>query len=110
MPYYYAQIKNNIVVNLIESETEMPASQDLIETKYNTFTGINISKEKAGLASNFCAVGYIFDPEGQGFYPVQPYASWTLNRNIWRWEPPIPYPTDGNTYSWNEGVRNWVKL
>ena len=72
MPYYYAQIKDNIVFDLIESDTQMPTSPSFIETKYNTFTGINRSKEEAGLASNFCCIGYIFNPENQTFYPAQP--------------------------------------
>jgi hypothetical protein len=72
MPYYYAQIKGNIVFDLIQSDTEMPTSQSFIETKYNTLTGINKEKEAAGLASNFCCIGYIFNPENQTFRPVQP--------------------------------------
>jgi len=72
MTYYYAQIKDNIVFDLIQSDTEMPTSQSFVETKYNTLTGINKSKEAAGLASNFCGIGYVFNPENQTFYPVQP--------------------------------------
>jgi hypothetical protein len=72
MTYYYAQIKDNIVFDLIESDTQIPTNESFIETKYNTFTGINKSKEAAGLASNFCCIGYIFNPETQAFYPVQP--------------------------------------
>ena len=71
MTYYYAQIKDNLVFDLIQSDTEMPTSQSFIETKYNSLTGINKSKEAAGLASNFCGIGYIFDPDTQRFYPTQ---------------------------------------
>jgi hypothetical protein len=70
MPYYYAQIKDNIVFDLIESATQMPTSPSFIETKYNTFTGVNRSKEEAKLASNFCCIGYIFNPENQTFCPA----------------------------------------
>ena len=32
----------------------------------------------------------------------QPYDSWTLNTTTYEWESPIDYPTDGNTYIWDE--------
>lgn len=40
--------------------------------------------------------------------PVSPYPSWIWNGSSW--QPPIPYPTDGNTYMWDESTQQWVKV
>jgi len=34
--------------------------------------------------------------------------SWTLNQTTWEWKPPVPYPTDGKKYEWDEATLNWV--
>lgn len=37
---------------------------------------------------------------------VQPYPSWTWDGS--RWQPPVPYPEDGNDYQWDEPTQSWV--
>ena len=44
------------------------------------------------------------------FYAPQPYPSWVLNKTTWVWEPPVPYPTDGKVYNWDEATKNWVEV
>ena len=36
-----------------------------------------------------------------------PYPSWHLNSELGEWEPPVPYPTDGERYLWNEETISW---
>lgn len=38
------------------------------------------------------------------------YASWTFNEDTCRFDPPTPYPTDGNTYQWDEETLAWVEV
>jgi len=40
------------------------------------------------------------------FITPQPYPSWV--RSVSFWNAPIPMPTDGAMYSWNEETSNWV--
>lgn len=40
--------------------------------------------------------------------PAQPFASWTWNADAAMWIAPVPYPTDGADYLWNEGTGAWV--
>ena len=35
------------------------------------------------------------------------YASWTFNEETCMFDPPVPYPTDGKLYEWNESNQNW---
>ena len=36
------------------------------------------------------------------------YASWVFNADTCSFDPPIPHPTDGKVYNWDEGGVNWV--
>lgn len=41
--------------------------------------------------------------------PVSPFPSWTTYDPVLKqWFPPIPYPTDGGQYVWDEEVGGWV--
>lgn len=62
---------------------------------------------------NYAGIGFIFDPSAApngAFYSPQPYPSWTLNTNTYIWEPPVPYPTDGQGYYWDEDAQAWVNV
>ena len=37
------------------------------------------------------------------------FASWTFNEELCRFDPPVPYPTDGKVYVWDEPTTNWVE-
>lgn len=38
--------------------------------------------------------------------PPQPYPSWEWNEYYWK--SPVPPPTDGKLYDWDEAKQNWV--
>lgn len=37
------------------------------------------------------------------------FASWIFNEEMCRFEPPVPYPSDGKVYVWNEPATSWVE-
>ena len=49
----------------------------------------------------------VYDEALDAFYIPQPFPSWTLNTETCIWEAPIPYPTDGEVYYWDEDSRFW---
>jgi hypothetical protein len=57
---------------------------------------------------NYAGIGYTYDPQRDAFIPPKPFPSWILNEQTCLWEPPVPYPTDGNLYQWDESMTNWV--
>jgi len=59
---------------------------------------------------NYCGVGYTYDESRDAFIPPKPYESWLLNEDTCLWEPPIPYPTDGEMYTWDENEISWVLI
>ena len=115
---HFAQIDNNNIVtqvivvaneelldNGVESEVKGVAfCQSLFggnwkQTSYN-----------ANIRKNYAGIGYTFDAGKDAFIPPQPFASWVLDESTCRWEAPVPYPTDGKMYSWNEATLSWDEV
>jgi len=55
----------------------------------------------------YCAVGFFYNAEADVFVAPQPFASWTLDDN-YDWQAPVPYPTDGARYVWDEEMKVWA--
>ena len=70
-----------------------------VQTSYNN----NFRKKYAGIGDKFDALADVF------YNPVAPYPSWTLDDNF-DWQPPIPAPTDGKRYTWNEDAQSWDEV
>jgi len=66
-----------------------------VQTSYNG----NIRKHYAG-------IGYTYDVNRDAFIPPQPYPSWSLDADC-NWQPPVPMPSDGSFYAWNEEAQQW---
>jgi len=52
--------------------------------------------------------GFTYYPEAENFSAPQPYPSWILNTETYKWEAPMPQPDDGQGYKWNEETTSWV--
>lgn len=110
---HYAELDSNnkvirvIVVDNIYDETEeqgIAFCQSLLggnwkKTSYN-----------ATIRKNFAGPGYYYDPIRDAFIPPRPYPSWTFREDTCNWQPPQPYPTDGEMHVWDEFTGTWVKL
>lgn len=70
-----------------------------VQTSYNN----NFRKKYAG-------IGDKYDETLDAFIGVQPYPSWTLNSESCLWEAPVPQPTDGILYTWDEESLSWKQL
>ena len=95
---------NELIDNGVESEAKGIAfCQSLfpdttwVQTSYN-----------GRIRKNYAGVGYSYDLIRDAFIPPKPYASFVLNEETCLWEPPVPYPTDGERYLWNEEKLEWV--
>ena len=86
-------------------------SANWVQTSYNTRGGIHYGSDgkpdkNPQIGFNYAAEGYFWD--GTGFYAPQPFPSWTLNKNTYFWEAPIPYPDGKKLYNWDESSKSWV--
>jgi hypothetical protein len=111
---HFAEVINGIVKRVIVAEQNFIDSGAVgiptrwVQTSYNTHGGVH----KLGgtpLRKNYAGIGYTYDNQRDAFIPPKPYPSWNLNEDICLWDSPVPYPSDGNQYTWNENLREWEK-
>ena len=76
-------------------------------TSYNTIGGVH-KNGGTPLRKNYAGLGFIYDPNRDAFIPPKPYPSWNLNEESCIWNAPVPYPNDGQLYSWDESTKSWV--
>lgn len=93
-----------------------------IKTSYNTHGGVHYDPnsntrspdQSKALRGNYAGIGYTYDAVNDAFYaPLPsnqygPFNSWTVSAPTWEWTPPVPYPTDGQLYEWNDPSGQWV--
>ncbi|WP_096700642.1 hypothetical protein [Magnetospirillum sp. 15-1] len=62
----------------------------------------------ASIRYNFAGNGYTYDPGRDAFVPPRLGEDWVLDEATCRWDPPIPYPSDGGPYRWNKEDGGWI--
>ena len=83
----------------IEFLKNLTGHQIWVQTSYN-----------GKIRKNYAGIGYIYDSQRNVFIPPKPYPSWILNEETCLWEAPIPMPTDGKIYGWDENTKNWIEV
>lgn len=121
---HYAKVINGVVDKVIVAEASFfetfvdDSPGKWIQTSYNTRGGVhyqpntNIPSEdqSQALRKNFAGEGFTYDAELDAFIPFKVFESWVLNETTCLWEPPIPYPDDGNVYEWDEENIAWNQV
>jgi hypothetical protein len=59
---------------------------------------------------NYAGIGFFYDATNDAFVPPKPFDSWILDTSTYRWNPPTPYPNDGQPYSWDESSLSWIAI
>lgn len=62
------------------------------------------------IRKNYAGVGYAYDPVRDAYIPPQPFPSWTLNETTCRWDAPVPMPSGGGLWVWDESNQEWVEM
>jgi hypothetical protein len=118
MAHYAFLDQNNIVTEVIVGKNEGEDGIDWEQhygefrgqvckrTSYNTAAGVH-SSGGTPYRKNYAGIGYTYNAVRDAFIPPKPFASWALNEQSCQWEPPVPMPTDGERYSWNESTQAW---
>lgn len=121
---HFAKVRDGFVVDVIVAEPEFfdtfvdESAGQWIQTSYNTHGGKHYTEQEDGtrvesadqskaLRKNYAGIGFVYDHERDAFYEPQPYPSWTLDEDTCIWNPPTPYPTDGQFYTWDEDTTSW---
>ena len=109
---HWAKVEDGIVVQVnVVDDDFIQANPDRytgtwIKTSYNTLGGVHLLGGTP-LRKNYAGIGYTYDEVRDAFIPPKPFEKWILNEDTCRWEAPVPYPTDGKEYVWNDNKQEW---
>ena len=131
---YFAKVEPSLDAFKSLVSQVIRADQDFINTQvgtwvlcdYNTYGNVHYAPSPPAepgtpdggtpIRANYAGVGYTYDLNYTVgsypgvFYAPQPFPSWTLNTSTFLWEAPVPYPTDGKNYYWDEATQSWVLM
>lgn len=117
---HFAQLdeENKVIQVIVVHNNELMLDGEENETKGILFCkslfGENTKWKQTSYNGNFrknyAGYQYIYDAQRDAFIPPKPFNSWVLNETTCLWEPPLPYPTDGKFYNWNEETTSWVEI
>lgn len=117
---HFAQLdENNLVLQVIVINNADLLNEDGIEKEE---IGINFCKQLLGQNSNwvqtsyngqfrknYAGPGFYYDSQKDAFIPPKPYDDWVLNETLFQWDPPVPYPSDGKLYNWDQNNKLWLE-
>jgi hypothetical protein len=122
----FAKLDGNNVVTFVtvgrqeddglEAELTARTGDVYKQTSYNTLGGVHYTDgepsadQTQALRFNYAGIGYTYDETRDAFIPPQPYASWVLDEATCWWVAPIPMPTDGADYVWDEQATEWIEV
>ena len=90
----------------LEHELSARTGDTYRQTSYNTRGGVHLLGG-VPFRKNYAGIGYTYDEARDAFIPPQPWPSWLLDETTCLWEAPVPRPTDGGMYTWNETLQQW---
>jgi hypothetical protein len=100
-------VNNDAVDNLPFPESE-PIGVALCQSICGSNTIWKQTSRSSSFRKNYAASGYTYDLVMDAFIPPKIYPSWLLNTTTCQWQAPVPYPTDGDVYVWDEATLSWI--
>jgi len=115
---HFAEIdENNVVQRVI-----VVANKDTADANGNEVESIGVAfcqrllsgnwkqtSYNGNFRKNYAGIGYTYRADIDAFVAPQPFPSWVLDENA-QWQAPVPMPTDGKMYSWDEATQSWVEV
>ncbi len=107
---HFAEVdKDNKVLRVLVTDNKLP--NEGYDWLVENLGGIWVQTSyNSTIRKNFAGVGFTYDSDRDAFIAPKPYGSWLLNEESCQWEAPVPYPTDGRNYFWQEDVIDWTPI
>lgn len=106
--------ENNVVLRVLVGDNDDPNGDEgyqwLLDNLGGTWVQTSYNASLNGFRKNYAGIGFTYDEERDAFIPAKPFISWVLNEETCRWDAPVPQPTDGAVYTWNEITLSWDKI
>jgi hypothetical protein len=109
---HFAKVVDGKVTQVIVAEPDFfntfvdDSPGQWVQTSYNTY-GNKHTQGGTPLRGNYAGIGFTYDAVNDVFIAPTPYPSWVLSQATWLWEAPVPMPTDGKIYGWDEATVAW---
>jgi hypothetical protein len=113
MAHYAFIDEDNIVTEVIVGKDENELLDGLTpEEWYGNFRKQRCIRTSynGNIRKNYAGIGHTYDEKRDAFIAPKPFTKWVLNENTCQWEAPIPYPTDGKNYVWNNNKIEWEQI
>ena len=115
----FALIKESIVIAVIVIDNEVITNNgiEVEQLGIDFINSLNIDYDydtikQTSYNSNFrniyAGIGFTYDSVNDVFIAPQPYEDWILVN--YKWEAPIPYPSDDKQYFWNNNQWNLINI
>lgn len=101
-------VNNESIDNLPFPESE-PVGVQFLTNLYN-YNHWKQTSYSGSFRKNYAGIECYYDESLDAFIPLKPYPSWLLNTETCQWYAPVPYPTDGKMYIWDESTLSWVAV
>ena len=113
MAHYAFLNADNMVTEVITGIDETELIEGLLpETWYGNFREqvCKRTSYNGNIRKNYAGIGYTYAPVRDAFIAPQPYASWVLDEATCRWTAPVPMPSEGGPWAWDEGTESWIAV
>ena len=106
---------NNVVLRVVVVDTKDNSTADGVEKESigqafceRLFGGRWVQTSYNGkIRKRYAGAGYTYNEALDAFITPKPFPSWTLDNVTTEWVAPVPMPTDGQIYSWDEVTQSW---
>jgi len=103
-------VVNNETINNLPFPESEPVGVAFLTEWSGGYTNWKQTSYNGNFRKNYAGIGYTYDSVLDAFIAPKPYPSWLLNTETCQWKAPIPYPTDGKLYYWNEDTHQWLEF
>lgn len=90
----------------LDSSNEEASGIEFLTGWSGGYTNWKQCSYNANFRKRYPAIGDKYDSVRDAFITPQPYPSWSLDDDG-DWIAPLPYPSDGLIYVWNEETQDW---
>jgi hypothetical protein len=107
-------MSNEVVYAFLNEENYVLGTAVVIEDDFETINRIKQEDYQAVSARPIDMTKVLIEPldtywDGEQFRGPKPLASFVWDKEK-GWIPPIPYPSDGLDYYWNEETLSWIEV
>ena len=117
----FALIKESIVIAVIVIDNEVITNNGIeveqlgidfidslnIKSIYD-YDSIRQTSYNSNFRNIYAGIGFTYDSVNDVFISPKPYEDWILVN--YKWEAPIPYPSDDKQYFWNNNQWNLINI